>query len=92
MCSNSIAYKMWVNQTKKNSTFIVKIYCGATASARLLPHYPMKNKYKIREIEIPNSLEQNEVLKSLDDRAWELYRKGNKNGQIKAFEDSIRKF
>ena len=35
----------------------------------------------------PYSLEQNEVLKSLEDRAWELCRKGDENGQIKVFKD-----
>jgi len=35
----------------------------------------------------PYSLEQNEVLKSLEDRAWELCRKGDENGQIKVSKD-----
>lgn len=40
----------------------------------------------------PYSLEQNEVLKSSEDRAWELCRKGDENGPIKVFEDFNRRF
>ncbi len=39
----------------------------------------------------PYSLEQNEVLKSLEDRAWELCRKGDENGQIKVFKNFSNK-
>ena len=54
-----------------------------------------KKQSALREIEkeakkicdSPYSLEQNEVLKSLEDRAWELCRKGDENGQIKVFKD-----
>lgn len=40
----------------------------------------------------PYSLEQNEVLKSSEDRAWEICRKRDESGQIKIFEDFSRRF